>query len=189
VIRPSISSGLSRFVGRFPTRFVPNLILGVELLFESLECGFGLRVTATVCSLSCSVPIRIEKGISLRDLRSGLMIRAYCRDGSNSRCLDVSLDTFFTDRMSHSRPLCYSWSPSRMVPINLPAAVLFSLAAGGGSRNFLGRIEAVATSIRLRSAVAIYCPPGSRKLPDGPAQVTTCRPSCVCSRSARPYGG
>jgi hypothetical protein len=91
------------------------------------------------------------------------MIGIYCRDGSNSRCLDVSLYTFFTDRMSHSRPLCYSCSPSRMVPINLPAAVPFSLAAGGGSGNFLGRIEAVATSIRLRSAVAIYCPPGSRR--------------------------
>jgi hypothetical protein len=37
------------------------------------------------------------------------------------------------------------------------------LAAGGGSRNFLGRIEAVAASIRLRSAVAIYCRPGSRR--------------------------
>jgi hypothetical protein len=91
------------------------------------------------------------------------MIGIYCRDGSNSRCLDVPLYTFFTDRMSHSQPPCYSCSPSRLVPINLPAAVLFSLAAGGGSRNFLGRIEAVATSIRLRSAVAIYCPPGSRR--------------------------
>ena len=74
------------------------------------------------------------------------MIGIDCRDGSYSRCLDVALYTFFTDRMSHSRPLCYSCSPSRMVSINRPAAVPFSLAAGGGSRNFLGRIEAVATS-------------------------------------------
>ena len=33
VIRPSISSRLSRFVGRFATGFVSSLILGIEQVF------------------------------------------------------------------------------------------------------------------------------------------------------------
>jgi len=59
VIRPSISSGLSRFVGRFPTGFVPNLILGVDQFFESFDRGFSLRVRAVICGPSRLMPIRI----------------------------------------------------------------------------------------------------------------------------------